>query len=358
MGALAILLLGTSAYSVAGLVRERRHTQDLTASNEALAASLRQMQSQLQLVSEKLNAIAAPPAALAPLATRVQERPAERAATRPRRAAAVEDPRWRQMRTKLADQQKQIDTTREETSQARKELQNNLSSTRDELSGAIAKTHEELAVLQKRGERNYYEFQIDKSKQFHAAGPLSVSLRKVNVKQGYYDVVLVVDDRHLEKKHANLYEPLMFTLADRPQPVELVVKQQSGEGLRHRAQVQEDGHGCRVASSHARRQRSQSLAAPVRNVARSDWSGGRRFEARQPRTDWLRLLALAAEVSSCLDELLNLPLRECATQTPPDIRHLFADERRTSPQVPLTTRAAPGRCAYPGVVSRQSRHPD
>jgi len=89
----------------------------------------------------------------------------------------------------------------------------------------LPRPHDELALLQKRGERNYYEFQIDKSKQFHAEGPLSLSLRRVNVKQGYYDVVLVVDDRQLEKKHVNLYEPLMFTLADRPQPVELVVNQ-------------------------------------------------------------------------------------------------------------------------------------
>ena len=144
----------------------------------------------------------------------------------PRKAArAADDPRWRQMQTKLAHQQEQIDTTREEASQARKELQANLNSTRDELGGSIAKTHEELAMLQKRGERNYYEFQMDKSKQFHAAGPLSLSLRKVNPKQGYYDMVLVVDDRQLEKKRVNLYEPLMFTLADRPQPVELVVNQ-------------------------------------------------------------------------------------------------------------------------------------
>jgi len=144
----------------------------------------------------------------------------------PRKAARpADDPRWRQMQTKLAHQQEQIDTTREEASQARKELQANLNSARDELGGSIAKTHEELSMLQKRGERNYYEFQMDKSKQFHAAGPLSLSLRKVNVKEGYYDLVLVVDDRQLEKKRVNLYEPLMFTLADHPQPVEVVVNQ-------------------------------------------------------------------------------------------------------------------------------------
>jgi hypothetical protein len=227
--AVIVLLLGISTYSVAQLVRERRHSQELTTSNEALVASLRQVQSQVQSLSQKLDAVAVQPAAIPPPAPTVAPRepgPRVRAVAIPRKAArSADDPRWRQMQTKFADQQNQIDATRQEVSQSRKELQANLNSTRDELGGSIAKTHEELATLQKRGERNYYEFQTDKSKQFHAAGPLGLSLRKVNVKQGYYDLVLVVDDRQLEKKHVNLYEPLMFTLADRPQPVELVVNQ-------------------------------------------------------------------------------------------------------------------------------------
>ena len=201
------------------------------------------MQSQVQSVSEKLNAMAAQPAPLPPSPSAEKKPPAqERLPVRviakpkkgapPRTSRAADDPRWHQMQSKLADQQKQlaatqnqIDTTREEAIQAHKELQDNLNSTRDELGGSIAKTHDELTVLQKRGERNYYEFQIDKSKQFHKEGPLSLSVRKVNVKQGYYDVVLMVDDRQLEKKHVNLYEPLMLTLGDRPQPLELVVNQ-------------------------------------------------------------------------------------------------------------------------------------
>jgi len=225
----SLLLVAISAYSVVQLVRERRHSQQVTRSNEALVTSLRQMQSQVHSLSEKLDARAAEPAAIpppAPWAASRQPGRTGRAAAIPRKTARpVDDPRWRQMQAKFAHQQEQIDTTREEASQARQELQANLNSTRDELGGSIARTHEELAGLQKRGERVYYEFQMDKSKQFHAAGPLSLSLRKVNPKQGYYDMVLVVDDRQLEKKRVNLYEPLMFTLADRPQPVELVVNQ-------------------------------------------------------------------------------------------------------------------------------------
>ena len=108
---------------------------------------------------------------------------------------------------------------------ARRAIEGKLNSSHDELSGSIAKNHEELVALQKRGERNYYEFEIDKSKQFQKVGPLSVSLRKVNQKHGYYDVALMFDDRQLEKKHVNLYEPMMLSTADRPQPIELVVNQ-------------------------------------------------------------------------------------------------------------------------------------
>src|SRR5260370_14257820 len=146
LGSLVVLLLGISAYSTAQLVRERRHSQDLTTSNEALVASLRQMKSQVQSLSERLNAVAAQSATIPLPAPRV----APRESGRPMRAVAIlrkaarpaDDPRWRQMQTKLADQQNQIDTTRQEASQSHNELQANLNSTRDELGDSITKTHE------------------------------------------------------------------------------------------------------------------------------------------------------------------------------------------------------------------------
>ena len=118
-----------------------------------------------------------------------------------------------------------IQDTQNSVQQARTDLEGNLESTRDNLNGAIAKNHEELVVLQKRGERNYYEFALDKSKQFQHIGPVGLSLRKANTKHLYCDLALIVDDQQLEKKHVDLYEPLMFRLADRPEPVEVVVNQ-------------------------------------------------------------------------------------------------------------------------------------
>ena len=226
----AVLILGaagTSVYTMNALTRERRHAEEVAASNQALSASLRQMQSQLGLMSAKLNALSAPPPAPPPPpapARVVQAEPGLRTAnSRKAVRTTPADDHWKQVQARLADQQKQIASTREEVDQTRQDLTGKLSSTRDELNGSIARNHDELATLQKRGERKYYEFQLTKSKEFQRVGPLNVSVRKVDFKHKYYDLYVMVDDRQLEKKHVNLYEPLMLTLDDRRQPVELVV---------------------------------------------------------------------------------------------------------------------------------------
>src|SRR5215813_6657868 len=179
-GPLAIVLLIVSVVSLTALVRERRHSNELTTSNQALLISLRQVQDQVQSVSEKLNAIAAQPVPSPPPAATVAPKEPSRtlravASPRPKAVRPADDARWRQVQTKLAAHEKLIDTAREEVGQTRKELEAGINSTREELTGSIAKTNDELGLLQKRGERNYYDFQMSKSKQFRAVGPLSVT---------------------------------------------------------------------------------------------------------------------------------------------------------------------------------------
>ena len=122
------------------------------------------------------------------------------------------DPRWKKMQSQLDSQGKAIEATQQQ-----------LLSTRSDLEGSIARTHDELVVLQKRGERNYFEFDLDKSKHFQSVGGIGISLRKANTKHDYADLELLVDDRQLSKKHLNLYEPAMFYPAGERQAVELVV---------------------------------------------------------------------------------------------------------------------------------------
>ena len=124
------------------------------------------------------------------------------------------------MQAQLDEQGKAIDATKQDLSSAKTELQ-----------GSIARTHDELVVLQKKGERNYVEFDLNKSKQFQSSGPIGLKLRKANQKHQFADLDLLVDDKSLTKKHVNLYEPAIFYAADSEQPVELVINQISKDHI-------------------------------------------------------------------------------------------------------------------------------
>jgi hypothetical protein len=222
------LLAGISAYCVISLAQERRHSQDLALANQQLSASLQQVRSEVRAVSDKLNTLASPtpPAAATAAPLAAVSRPKVRVApVRTTARKTPDDPRWHQIQARVDGQQKELSDTKQQLDQTRQDLQDKVNSTRDELGGSIAKNHDELVALQKRGERSYFEFAVVKSKQFQRVGPLSVSVRKVNLKHKYFDLVLTVDDQQIEKKQVSLYEPVMLTLADRPQPVELVANE-------------------------------------------------------------------------------------------------------------------------------------
>jgi hypothetical protein len=102
-------------------------------------------------------------------------------------------------------------------------MEGSLNSTKDELNGSIARTHEELVALAKRGERSYFEFDLTKSKQFQRFGPISLSLRRADTKHKNYDLNLIVDDNDLSKKRVNLYEPIWIHTENESQPVQIVV---------------------------------------------------------------------------------------------------------------------------------------
>ncbi len=230
-----LVLLITTLASLAFLQDERRQRRELAAGYDQMSATLSQTRSQLETVTAKLNvATAAPPPAQVIPTEKTQE-PKERRSTRrhtARKQAPEEDPRWKKMQAELENHQKQIAATQEEMQKARAEMDGNLRSTRDELGGSIARTHEELVALQKRGERDYVEFDLAKSKQFHRTGPLGISLRKADRKRQYCDVKLLVDDIEITKKHLNLFEPVMLYPADYRAPVELVINQIDKNGAR------------------------------------------------------------------------------------------------------------------------------
>ncbi|QNI34552.1 hypothetical protein H7849_12025 [Alloacidobacterium dinghuense] len=192
-------------------VHEHHAAQNLAAQNEQVTAQLNATHSQLDALTAKVNDLATRSETAPP-----QPVPAGTSTAKPHAATAphphAQDSRYKKLQSQVDAQGKEIEATRTD-----------LVSTRTELTGSIARTHDELVVLEKKGERNYTEFDIQKSKQFQREGPLSVSLRKANTKHQYADLQLMVDDRNVTQKHVNLYQPVMFYVPDSPQPVEVVI---------------------------------------------------------------------------------------------------------------------------------------
>jgi len=92
-------------------------------------------------------------------------------------------------------------------------------------SGLIAKNRDELDELKRRGERDYFDFDVKKTKQFSRAGPVSVLLNKTDPKRQKYTVTLLANDKRIEKKDKTLLEPVQFYLQGTRHLVEIVVFQ-------------------------------------------------------------------------------------------------------------------------------------
>jgi hypothetical protein len=228
---LAALFIFAAAGVVLGVYSsydQKSMTRQISAHEADLNATIAQMHSQLQDAATKINDLAAVQSALA-AATAASAQSDARAAVAQSQArtaaseANMQSARLRQLQSAISDQQMKLQATQAEIARTRSDLEGNLNSTRNELNGSIARTHEELVVLEKRGERNYFEFDAAKSKQFVHAGPLSLTLNKTDTKHANVDLMLLVNDQEISKKGVNLYEPVWIYETQDAQPVQVVI---------------------------------------------------------------------------------------------------------------------------------------
>ncbi len=225
-----LVVASVALLAVAGLAfgygyRQQIMVGHLTAQQSMATATINEMQGQVNTLTAKLNDVTAAQQAAA-------EAQAKAAAARTNgngvktaagKRTPAESKRLKELQARIDDQQKQLKDTQDQVAKNRADLEGNLNSTRDELNGSIAKTHEELVALAKRGERSYFEFDLSKSKQFQRVGPLTLSLRRTDTKHKNYDVQMIVDDNQLTKKRVNLYEPIWIHTENESQPVQVVV---------------------------------------------------------------------------------------------------------------------------------------
>jgi predicted nucleic acid-binding Zn-ribbon protein len=126
--------------------------------------------------------------------------------------------------TEVGGAKKDIDATRTDLEATKGKLER-ATGDMGVMSGLIAHNRDDLEELKRRGDRNYYEFKITKSKTPQRVGPVQVTLNKADQKKGKYTMTVFVDDRSIEKKDKTAGEPVQFYLkgSTRMAPYEIVV---------------------------------------------------------------------------------------------------------------------------------------
>lgn len=114
------------------------------------------------------------------------------------------------VKTDLTGAKGDITATRSDLDATKKKLESTIGDLGVQ-SGLIAHTRDDLEVLKHKGDRNIYEFTLNKStKRPTPVGTVSLQLKKVDAKKGKFTLNVVSDDRTIEKKDKNVAEPLQF----------------------------------------------------------------------------------------------------------------------------------------------------
>jgi hypothetical protein len=82
-----------------------------------------------------------------------------------------------------------------------------------------------IAALRALGERNYFEFTLDRSKAPRKVGDIQLVLKKTDPKRSKYTLEVQADDKQVEKRDKTVNEPVQFYLAKARQPYEIVVNE-------------------------------------------------------------------------------------------------------------------------------------
>jgi DNA repair exonuclease SbcCD ATPase subunit len=91
------------------------------------------------------------------------------------------------------------------------------------MSGLIATNHDQLEELKHKGDRNYFEFTLQKGAKPTLLSTIKLQLKKVDEKHSRYTLGVSADDRDIEKRDKNLDEPVQFYTGKDPVLFEIVV---------------------------------------------------------------------------------------------------------------------------------------
>jgi len=233
----AVLVVALGALAYAGHSAQSRLEQDVSKAqdqNKILSAQLEQantrladLKGQMDVTTQKIGM------------TQAELADARSRAESIRKAQAASDAKLTQQ---IAESQKEseakIGAVATDVTGAKKDIEatrTDLEATKSKLeratgdmgvmSGLIARNHDDLEELKRRGDRNYYEFTLQKSKTPQRVGPVQMALSKTDQKKSKYTMTVLADDKSIEKKDKTAGEPVQFYVkgSARMSPYEIVV---------------------------------------------------------------------------------------------------------------------------------------
>jgi predicted nucleic acid-binding Zn-ribbon protein len=227
----AVAVLGYSGYSTQthlgqDLAKEQEQNKVLTAQLEQANSRLADLKGHIEVTEQKVGITQAE---IAKAQSRAESIRKEQVASDQKLTAQLgvvkqeNEEKIGAVATEVGGAKKDIDATKADLEATKSKLE----SSRGDMgvmSGLIARNHDDLEDLKRRGDRNYYEFTLQKTKSPQRVGPLQITLTKIDPKKSKYTLTVFVDDKTIEKKDKTAGEPVQFYVAHaRGVPYEIVV---------------------------------------------------------------------------------------------------------------------------------------
>jgi hypothetical protein len=100
---------------------------------------------------------------------------------------------------------------------------NSIQMARSEMGTLIARNHDEIDQLRRMGQRDYFEFTVQRKGGATKVGSIQIELKDTNTKKNRYTINVLADDNSFEKKDRSVNEPIFFYTGGNRTALELVV---------------------------------------------------------------------------------------------------------------------------------------
>src|SRR5436309_14725389 len=100
---------------------------------------------------------------------------------------------------------------------------NSIKMARSEMGTLIARNHDEIDQLRRMGQRDYFEFTVQRKGGATKVGAIRIELKDTNTKKNRYTINVLADDNGFEKKDRSVNEPIFFYTGGTRAATELVV---------------------------------------------------------------------------------------------------------------------------------------